>query len=185
MGNGTGGCKPAADVLGVSSVNCNRCPFPFCVVVEARIIKTELSEHLARIRRRLGSSVEETAKALGVSLRSAYRYTSVHEDTGCTQCNLTHSQDVMCKSNIYSVVYADGRYTIVLNKHQHATQQELKTVECFVDYVFPSSVMKKSTGDHDYWVLSRVEPEEEEGFRSMCDALSKFTLSLNKGAECL
>lgn len=185
MNSGTGGCRPAASVLNMSSTDCNKCPFPFCVVAEASIIKSELREQVARIMRRLGNSMEETAEAMKVSLRSAYRYVSVYEDVNCAQCSLIRSQDVMCKSNAYSVVCRGEQYVIILNKHKHATIQELKAVEYFIGYVFPSSIVRKSTNSHDYWVLSRVELEEVEKFKTMCGALDKYTLSLSRGAECL
>lgn len=185
MNGEVGGCRPAAMVLAVDSISCNECPFPFCVVAEAGIIRVELREHLTRIMRRLGNTMEETAAAIGISLRSAFRYASIHEDTGCAQCNLTHSQDVMCKSNTYSVVYRYEQYVVILNKHRHATPRELKVVEYFIGYVFPSSILEKSTNGHDYWILSRVELEEAKNFEGMCAALNTYTLSLSREKRCL
>lgn len=185
MNSEAGGCKPAASIRGVSSISCSECPFPFCVMAEAEIIRLELRERLARLMRRLGNSVEETAKAMGVTPRSVYRYASVHEDGSCVQCNLIHSQDVMCRSSVYSVACKDRQHVIVLNVHRHATAQELKLVEYFVDYVFPSSVTEKRTNGHDYWLLNRVELEEAKNFRGMCDALNQYTLSLVGDARCL
>lgn len=187
MNGEVGGCRPAATILGVVNTDCDQCPFPFCVVAEASIIRVELREHVARIMRRLGSTVEETAAAMEVSIRSIYRYADAYVNVACTQCNLLHSQDVMCKSNTYSVVHISEQYTIVLNKHRHATPQELKTVEYFIDYVFPSSIAEKSTNSHDFWVLSRVELEEAKSFQGMCDALNTYTLSLDRsrGERCL
>lgn len=185
MNSEVGGCRPATYVLGVSIASCDKCPFPFCVVAEASIIKYELKEHLARIMRRLGNSMEETAKAMKVSIRSTYRYTSAHEHVSCVQCNLLHSQDVMCRSNIYTVVCKDGQYITILNKHGHATERELWVVECFIEYVFPSSIAEKSTNGHDCWALSRVELEEAKKFDGMCTALNMYTLSLSSGVKCL
>ena len=173
-----GGCEPAASVLNESSVSCSECPFPFCVSEEAQIIQSQLKEHLTRIMRRLGSSMEETAKAMDVSLRSVYRYTSIHENVNCVQCKLIHSQDVMCRSNTYSVVREDRQYIVVLNKHRQATKQEEKLVECFIDYVFPLSIVEKSNNGHNYWALSRVELEETKRFEGMCNALNTYTLNL-------
>jgi len=185
MNSEVDGCRPAASVLNVSSVSCEECPFPFCVSEEAQIIQSELREHITRIMRRLGNSMEETAKAMDVSLRSVYRYAGAYVDVDCVQCNLIHSQNVMCKSNVYSVVYKDGQYTVILNKHRHATAEELKLVECFVEYVFPSSITEQSTNGHDHWVMSRVELEEAKKFQQMCNALNSYTLSLGRSAKCL
>lgn len=174
------GCKPAASILNVKSkdVNCNKCPFPFCVIAEAQIIKIELREHLMRIMNRLHSTAEETAKVLDVSMRSVYRYKNTR-DTGCTWCNLTHSQDVLCKSNVYSVVRMGMPYFIILNKHKCVTEPEFKQVEYFAEYVFPSGIIRKLNGGHDYWVVNRVEPEESKRFEGMCDALNRYTMSLS------
>ena len=174
------GCRPAAYVLGKTSVVCNDCPFPFCVITEAKIIKAELGEHLAMILRRLGNTMEETAEAMGVSLRSVYRYSSVHKDTDCIQCNLIHSQDVMCKSDIYTVVCKDGQHVIMLNRHRCATERELKVIEYFIDYVFPNSIVGRVDGGHDHWVLGRVSLEEAKKFDCMCNALGKYVLSLGE-----
>jgi len=178
------GCKPAASILGVKAngVNCNKCPFPFCVVAEAQIIKIELREHLVRIMSRLHSTAKETAKALDVSMRSVYRYRNAC-DTGCTWCNLTHSQDVLCKSNVYSVVRVDMPYFIVLNRHQCATGPELKQVEYFAEYVFPSGITKRLNGGHDHWIVNGAGPEESKRFESMCDALDRYTMSFSKGGN--
>lgn len=181
------GCAPAANVLSRSSVSCDECPFPFCVVAEAKIIRLELREHLVRIMSKLGSSVEEIAETMGVSKRSVYRYAGACEYMHCVQCDLAHSQDVMCRSNTYTVVYSGGQYTIVLNSHRHATVQESELIGYFIDYAFPSSTVERVTSDHEYWVLGRVELEEAKNFQTMCDALNRYTLSLSwsKGKKCL
>lgn len=187
-----GCCRPALLVLEAlgeiqkkETVSCCACPFPYCVQHEAEIIKQELKEHLVRIMRRLGSTMEETAAAMEVSLRSVYRYAGAYVSVACPQCNLVHSLSVMCKSNVYSVVCRGEQYTIILNKHRHATPQELKLVECFIDYVFPSSTVKRSTNGHDYWLLAKVELEEAKNFERMCNALNRYTLSLSRGTECI
>ncbi|MCJ7760627.1 hypothetical protein MUP59_05735 [Candidatus Bathyarchaeota archaeon] len=180
-GYGTSVCRPAARILGTRVASCDKCPFPFCAVAEAGVLKSELRGRLAKTMRMLGNTIEETARALDISLRSVNRYASAPENMSCAQCNLIHSQDVMCKSNIYTVVHKDGEYATVLNRHGHATEQELKIVEYFIEYVFPSSTVERSINVHDHWVLSKVEPAEAEKFEGMCNALSQYTLSLGGG----
>ena len=183
MSSGIGTCKPAASILGVSKVDCDECPFPFCVLSE---ISLKLKDHMAKIIRELGSSMEETAKALNVTIRSAYRYTSTHAYTDCAQCDLTHSQDVMCRSNIYTVVRRGEQLITVLNKHRRATVREVKAVDCFIEYVFPVSIVERSMNGHDYWLLSHVEPEEIKRFEGMCTVLDKYIMTkIGIGAECL
>lgn len=185
MNTKVGGCRPAAGVLGVRNMSCSECPFPFCVTAEAGIIRMELKEHLVRAMQKLGNTAEEIAKAMGVSTRSTFRYTSAHEDVDCAMCNLIHSESVMCRSDVYTVTHRDGRYLVMLNQHRHATKSELKAIECFIEYVFPISIIERSKNGHDCWVLSRFELEEAEKFEGMCAALEKYTLSLSRGMECL
>jgi len=82
-------------------------------------------------------------------------------------------------------VHSYDQYAVILNKHRHATEEELNVVECFIDYAFPSSFVEKGTNDHDCWALSRGELEEAKKFEGMCSALNRYVLSLNRGAECL
>lgn len=178
-------CRYAAVVLGADDVSCDVCPFPFCVPAEANIIQTELRAQLVRTLHKLGNSMEETAGFLGVSLRSVYRYAHVDEDVNCVQCNMIHDRDVMCKSDIYSVIHKDEQYIIVLNKHRHATEQESSIVRHLIDYAFPSSIVEQNDDCHDYWVLRRVELEEAMNFKRMCDALDKLMLSLGGMVKCL
>lgn len=184
MRHSVGGCKAAASVLGVKSVGCNECPFPFCVVAEAEIVKIELRIGTAKIMRELGHTIEETAKAMGVSLRSVCRYSITEKDGDCKQCNLIHSKCTMCRCDIYSVTCEDGRYAIILNRHRRATKEELSVVEHFIDYAFPFSAVQRSADRHDYWALSNVELKEAQGFQCMCDALSMYTLNLDRGVTC-
>lgn len=174
------GCRPAAGVLNASRVGCSECPFPFCVITEAKVIRVELREHLTRIMQKLGNSVGEIAKAIDVNIRSVYRYANVHGDTSCTWCDVTHSQDAMCRSDIYTVVRKDGQYVTILNRHDHATERELRVVECFIEYVFPDSIAERVNGGHDHWVVGRVGLEEAKKFQDMCSALNTYTLSLSR-----
>lgn len=181
------GCQPAATVLGVGEVNCNSCPFPFCVSAEAGNIKAKLREHLARIMQKLGNTVEEISEAIGTTPRTIYRYTAAH-GLDCVQCNLIFSRDVVCESRVYTVVYTGGQYIIILSKHRRATAEELSIVRHFTEYVFPSSVVERVNSGHDHWLLGRVGIEEAKNFQRMCTALNEYTMSLNKSAgvaECL
>lgn len=185
-----GECKPAASVLGVgiNSVSCSKCPFPFCVVEEVKAVRLGLRRHLARVMYGLGNSIGEIADAMKVTTRSAQRYTSIYRNyrnTSCVQCSLVQSQYIMCKSDIYSVLNKDGQYTVVLNRHRHATARELKIVKYFTEYVFPNSVARRMNGSHDYWVLSEVELEDATKFQKMCDAMNNYALSLVRGERCL
>lgn len=180
-------CKPAAYVLGVAYTDCDSCPFPFCVRSEANIIQMELREHLVRIMRKLGKTMKEAAEAAQVTPRSAYRYMNVDRDTDCAFCNKIHSQDVMCKSDVYSVVYENGQPVVILNKHRGASPLESKIVETFTSYVFPNSSMERGIGIHDYWKVGKVELDDAKNFERMCDALNMYTMSLNlnRSTVCL
>lgn len=185
MRNSVRVCRPVAGIFGTSSVGCDKCLFPFCVVAEANITKIELREHMARVMQKLGNSVKEIASVLGTSTRSVYRYTSAYESTDCAWCGMIHSQTVMCKSDVYTVVCKGEQYIIILNKHRHVKEHELKVIEGFTEYVFPSSVLGKMNGVHDYWVLDKVKLEEARNFRCMCDALDTYTMSLGRSRRCL
>jgi len=179
------GCQPAASVLGVSNISCDRCPFPFCVEAEAEILRYELREHMVRSMLKLGATMREIAKSMGVSLRSVQRYASSREEVYCEQCNLIHSQYVMCKSNTYSVVYENKVYSVISNRHGHASESAINSVECFIEYVFPDSPIEIHTGEHDYWPLRKIGLKEAENFEHMCEALNKYTVSLNGDTRCL
>ncbi len=191
------GCKPAASVLNVAKVDCEECPFPFCVVEEASVIEAEIREYMIKTLRRLGKTVDEVAQALQISRRSIFRHTSSHENVNayenpdCIWCNALHSPEIVCKSNLYSVLRngdVDDQYTIILNKHRHASGRELKIIELFAGYAFPSSVIgvERSGNGHDHWILERVKLEESKNFMCMCDALNTYmrNRSSEGGLEC-
>lgn len=185
MSNSEDGCQPAADVLGAGIYGCSECPFPFCVITEARIVKTQLREQLARIMKRLGKTANEIAEVMDMSTRSVYRYESTPVDTGCTWCNLFHSEHVVCGSSVYTAVCKNGQYTVVLNKHKRATEQELKVVEGFIEYVFPSSIATMVDDGHSHWLLNTVELGEAKDFQRMCGAFDNYVMSLSGSEVCL
>ena len=167
-----GGCRPAAQVLGVNKMRCSPgCPFPFCVV-EVDAIRSEMKKNIAQAMQKLGNTVHDVAREVGVSIRSAYRYADY--DTRCVQCNLLDSPEILCKSDVYSVTHKYGQYMVILNKHENATRNDLQVVECFVDYVFPTCTMVKEGSGHDYWMIAKVEPEDVKRFESMCAALDEY-----------
>jgi len=129
----------------------------------------------------LGGSIEETARAMGVTTRSMYRYNNMDKGEDCIQCNSIMSPKVLCKSNTYSVIGEDNQYTIVLNRSGCATAEEDQLVEIFTDYVFPSSLVQKKSNIHDYWTVSRIMEDEEKSFQTMCSALNTYTQGLSGG----
>jgi len=176
------GCEPAARVLGVHSVDCVDCPFPFCVITEMGSIRKQLRVSSARIIEKLNCSMGELAKAVGVSTRTASRYTKKH---ACKQCDLLWSEHVMCKSISYTVIRVQEHYTVLLNQHRQATGREFKTIMNFIDYIFPSSSMCRVHDHHDRWMLSGIERNEEEDFKNMCSALAFHTQSMGGEVRCL
>ena len=179
-----GGCKPAALILNkhVGEMDCAMCPFPFCVMAEAKAIRTELNRQLILSMRQLGTTIEMAAQSLGMTSRTAFRYVSDMVDKDCEQCCLLRSSKVICVSNLYTVLRNDqymqyNQYTVVLNRHGPVAPQELKGVECFIDYVFPSGHIAENVGSHYYWQVDRVEPEDGKNFERMCDNLREYTMS--------
>jgi len=178
------GCRPAADVLGIDvvQVKCDSCPFPFCVVSEAQIIKRELREHMTRIMKQLNNTVDEIALTVNTSKRSIYRYMSgwAKNRGECKWCGLVHSQMLMCKSNMYCVVKVDGQYIILLNHHKSANPMESNSVNFFTEYAFPNSSVQRFNGGHDRWLITHTDDEDSARFERMCDALNTYTMSLGR-----
>jgi len=176
-----GGCKPAAHILNkhVGEMDCDMCPFPFCVMAEAKAIRTELNRQLILSMRQLGATMEIAAQSLGMTSRTAFRYVSDMIDKDCEQCCLLRSSKVICVSNLYTVLCDNQymQYMVVLNRHGPVPLQELKSVECFIDYVFPSGYVVENAGNHYYWQVERVELEDGKNFERMCDDLREYTMS--------
>jgi len=169
-------CKPASGVLG-TEVGCSGCPFPFCVVAEMGSIRELINEQAAYAMRSLGRTVQEVANAIGVSLRTVQRYTGQGTTYECPQCNMVHSKEVACRSQVYSVIPYKESYITLLNRHGQATKSESSAVELFIDYTFPDSIIQKHMDGHDYWMLSRVSIEEANNFKQMCSALDSYISS--------
>jgi hypothetical protein len=170
-------CKPAARILGrdKGDVDCDMCPFPFCVVAEVGTMREEVREHLALTMKKFGSSMEEIAKAIGVTLRTAYRYTYPYENTKCEQCNMVHAKGVLCKSLTFTVANREQDYVTLLNRHGHATSSESSSIRMFMEYAFPDSGVNMLNGGHDSWLISGVSAEEAVRFSGMCNALEKYS----------
>lgn len=178
-------CRPASKVLG-KEINCgDSCPFPFCVVAELSDARDIVNEYTAMFMKELGNTAQEIASAIGVSLRTAQRYTGQREYYTCPECRMVHSHDVVCRSLTYSVTHSGESYIILLNRHGHATEIESSTIGLFIDYVFPDSMIEKGTNGHDCWTLSRVSSEEAGNFKRMCDALNSYSLSLSNSTISL
>lgn len=179
-------CRHAVDVAG-PNVSCRECPFPFCVEAEARIIKGQVRMRAFQIMRELGKTMNEISEGLNLTMRSVYRYkraltNAERSGAECVWCEVLRLQNTLCMSDIYAVVVKDGTFIIVLNRHRHASKRELDVIKSFAEYAFPgsASAMEKGNGNHDHWSLGSVALEEAKRFKSMCEALDQYTLSLNK-----
>ncbi len=193
-----GGCKAAAYILNtpVREVDCDNCPFPFCVIAEGNLLQYELRKKLTKTMHQLGSTINEMAVAIGVTPRTAYRYMEREESKkmkdgktvkaiSCPLCNMIHSPSVMCQSSTYTVVKVREQYTIITNKHGKTSIREERLVETFMDYVFPSSrYTGKSSEGHSFWDLDNVDNKEAKDFGTMCDALNKYMINVVGGEKC-
>lgn len=172
-GNGSE-CKAASSILKKVIDNCDLCPFPFCVESEASLLLFELRGQFAKAMHQLGVSADEIARTLGISLRSAYRYTNGQTTYDCTQCNIVHSSHAMLKSSLLTLAKDNNSYQVLLNRHGQATTTEKSGLLVFVDYVFPDSKVVPNVGAHEFWTVSNVEQSDVKKLQWMCDNLVAY-----------
>ena len=170
------GCKAMAYVLNIdiNDTDCEKCPFPFCVEVEAGQIIRYLRYEMTSIMNQLGNSCNEIAQAAGVSRRTINRYMKYNNDNQCAQCNIVHSANIVCRSNVFSVAKRGTDYIIILNRHGTCRRHEQSVVYDLIDYAFPCSKVQPWLGIHDHWIISRVELLESQRFDNMCVALNRY-----------
>jgi hypothetical protein len=179
-------CDAAAFVLNTDVTDCNKCPFPFCVTSELGRGKAVIREHMTMLLQKLGQSVQDMANTLDVTTRSVsrYKYYDVHHvNPDCEWCTAIHSKDVLCKSTIYTIIHKDGKYLAILNEHRTASVREAKSIELFIDYVFPAGLYVRQLAMHEYWEVTKYEQEEVRNFNQMCNALDRYTMSKVKEGD--
>lgn len=167
-------CKAASSVLKNVITDCDLCPFPFCVESEADLLLFELREQFAKAMHQLGVSADEIARTLGISLRSAYRYTNSQTSYDCAQCKIVHSSNIMLKSSLLTLVKDNDSYQVLLNRHGQATTTEKSGLLVFVDYVFPDSRVVTNVGAHEFLTISNIDQSDVKKLQWMCDNLVAY-----------
>jgi len=79
---------------------------------------------------------------------------------------------------VFSVAQEDGNYIVLLNKHGEAKPEQLKTVDYFIDYTFPTGIVREHRTTHSYWVVEDTEQEERDKFDKMCSTLNRYLTGL-------
>lgn len=159
---------------------CKRCPFPFCVHAEARSAQDMVKARLLLIMNQLNVKLEQrlkwVANELGVSIRSAQRYT--HKRNGCIWCSLASmsTAPVYYTTNVYTMVQYGCAPTIVLNAHRRANSVELNSMQTQVEYVFPACGLEYCGSEctHEFWVVRGVDEQEANNVYKRMRLLRQF-----------
>ena len=129
------GCGDALEALGrkvgVDTMSCNECPFPFCVTAEARKLWNLVRDMSIVAMRSMHASVALIAARLGISTHTVYQVTKKRDVAmgDCYWCKLNLKEDgVFCRPRYCTIAYDNGDIAIALSSHRNVTSQEMKII---------------------------------------------------------
>lgn len=180
------GCTDALRALGrkvgVDTMSCSECPFPFCVVLESRRLKNLARDIMIMAMHSMHASVNVIAARAGVTERTAYRIIRrKDEEMGdCNWCRLDLKEGgVFCRSSYCTVAYDESSIAVTLSSHRKATGREVEMIETLSENMFPNGVLASANDSkHDHWVVDRVEQDEANIVYNRMSELSMYTTGL-------
>lgn len=158
------------------------CPFPFCIKIDARLLKRRLNNQLARVEQAMlegymRPTISLLASELGVSQRTINRRMKVASENKCYWCLVDRLSDrVICRTKTCTVALGDKGVMIALAGHRKASTLEHKLVGMLSETLFPDGVLKlvDDNNEHSHWEMPNVEMEEANRVYDRMTELSKY-----------
>lgn len=180
------GCIDALRALGrrvgVDTMGCNECPFPFCVVLESHRLKNLARDITILAMHSMHASMDVIAARAGVDTRTVYRVVErqPEEAGGCYWCKVNFKEvGVFCRPSYCTVAFDEGAVAVTLSSHRKATDREVNIIETLVGNMFQDGVMTNvNDSKHDHWIVSRVEQDEADIVYNRMLELSAYTTGL-------
>ena len=180
-------CEPALLALRAlgrlrqqETAGCDKCPFPFCIMNEARTFNKAAQDCLVAGMDKLNMTAQQISSQLGMNIRTVHRARrkeAEKPDMGiCYWCLLDKvKENVFCRPNYCSMVYSDNKVVVVLAEHRKANNQEESLVNGLASFLFPDGGLVKLNGTvHEHWTVSNVSVKEANVVLEKTEFLSAF-----------